>query len=102
MGSSRNNARLLIVLAAAMWLTGAVSLGAIVFEGEVPSAVFGKPRRIHVYVPASYEKETKRRYPVLYVHDGQNAFSSAGSHAAFGWGSWELDKTVDRLIAEKK
>jgi predicted alpha/beta superfamily hydrolase len=90
------------VLVAVLWFTGAVSWGAIVFEGEMPSAILGKPRRIHIYVPPSYEKETKRRYPVLYVQDGQNAFSTAGPGAAFGWGSWELDKTADRLSAEGK
>lgn len=95
-------AGLRIVFAVAMWLTGAVSLGAIVFEGEMASKILSKPRRVHIYVPPSYEHESKRRYPVLYVHDGQNAFSTAGPGAAFGWGSWELDKTVDRLIAEKK
>lgn len=96
-----NGAQMLVTLLA-LWLTGAVSWGAIVFEGDVPSVILRKPRRVHVYLPPSYEKEPLRRFPVLYVHDGQNAFSSAGPHAAFGWGSWELDKTVDRLIAEKK
>lgn len=91
-----------IVFAAVLCFTTAVSWGAIVFEGEIPSAHLGKPRRIHIYLPPSYDKEARRKYPVLYVHDGQNAFSTAGPHAAFGWGSWELDKTVDRLIAQKK
>ena len=52
-----------------------------------------------MYLPPSYP-DGSARYPVLYVHDGQNAFSTAGPHAAFGWGNWELDKTADRLIAE--
>ncbi len=91
-----------LVLAPLLWLTGAVSHGAIVFEGEVASEVLGKGRKVRVYTPPSYEREAARRYPVLYVHDGQNAFSTAGPHAAFGWGNWELDKTVDRLIAEGK
>ena len=34
---------------------------------------------------------------MLYLHDGQNVFSSAGTNCAFGWGSWELDRTVDAL-----
>lgn len=91
-----------LVFTALLWLTSAVSQGAIVFEGEIPSAILGKPRRIHIYVPPSYESSPKRRYPVLYVHDGQNAFSTAGPGAAFGWGPWDFDKTADRLIAEGK
>jgi predicted alpha/beta superfamily hydrolase len=94
--------RLRIVIAALLWFTTAVSQGAIVFEGEIPSTILGKPRRIHIYVPPSYESSPKQRYPVLYVHDGQNAFSTAGTGAAFGWGPWDFDKTADRLIAEKK
>src|ERR1051325_3651554 len=92
----------ILVIAAFLCLTGAVSEGAIVFEGEIPSAILGKPRRIHIYLPPSYEHSPKRRYPVLYIHDGQNAFSTAGPGAAFGWGPWEFDKTADRLIAENK
>jgi len=91
-----------LVIAIGLCLTGAVSWGAIVFEGEIPSAILGKPRRIHIYVPPSYEHSPKRRYPVLYIHDGQNALSTAGPGAAFGWGPWDFDKTADRLIAERK
>lgn len=94
--------RLWIVFGALLWLTEPVSEARIVFEGEIPSAILGKSRKIHIYVPPSYETDAKKRYPVLYIHDGQNAFSTAGPHAAFGWGNWEFDKTADRLIAEKK
>ncbi len=68
-----------------------------IIDEVVHSEVSGRDRTIHVCLPASYEKESKRRYPVLYVHDGQNAFSTAGTNAAFGWGSWQLDKTADEL-----
>jgi predicted alpha/beta superfamily hydrolase len=57
----------------------------------------GADRTFQIYLPASYEKESARRYPVLYLHDGQNVFSTAGTNVAFGWGSWELDRTVDEL-----
>jgi esterase/lipase superfamily enzyme len=50
-----------------------------------------------VYLPPSYRTQPDLHYPVLYLHDGQNVFSSAGSDCAFGWGSWELDRTVDEL-----
>lgn len=93
---------LALVLTLLLCFTSAVSRGAIVFEGEVPSVVLGKPRRIHIYVPPSYESSGRKRYPVLYVHDGQNAFTTAGPGAAFGWGPWDLDKTADQLIAEKR
>ncbi len=69
---------------------------------EFASKYLGGNRTIRIYLPASYSAETNRRYPVLYLHDGQNVFSFAGTNIAFGWGSWELDKTADRLASEGK
>ncbi len=69
------------------------------FEGTIPSEIFSSGRFCRIYLPAAYEASDER-FPVLYVHDGQNAFSTAGPHAAFGWGNWELDKTTDRLVNE--
>ena len=63
----------------------------------VSSKVLGQERTVRIYLPASYERTSERRYPVLYLHDGQNVFSFAGTNVGFGWGSWELDKTADEL-----
>ena len=49
---------------------------------------------VHARLPPSYNKEPDRRYPVLYLHDGQNVFASASDDVAFGWGGWELDRTA--------
>ncbi len=62
------------------------------------SAHLGGSRKVRVYLPPSYEHEPRRRFPVLYLHDGQNVFSSAGPDCCFGWGNWELDVTADWLI----
>lgn len=66
------------------------------------SRYFNEPRTIRVYVPPTYHSFPNRRYPVLYLHDGQNVFSFAGTNIAFGWGSWELDKTADSLSRSGK
>jgi predicted alpha/beta superfamily hydrolase len=71
------------------------------FPGET-SAFLDAPRHIQIYLPPSYASEPKRRYPVLYLQDGQNVFSNAGTNACFGWGSWELDKTADELCRAGK
>ncbi|PWU09732.1 MAG: hypothetical protein C5B50_26730 [Verrucomicrobia bacterium] len=63
----------------------------------INSPSLNSARTIRIYLPPSYYGELKRRYPVLYLHDGQNVFSSAGTNACFGWGNWELDTTVDEL-----
>src|SRR6266516_1652396 len=73
--------------------------GKILPEERIESRTLGAARTVRVYLPPSYDTAPKRRYPVLYLHDGQNVFSSAGTNCCFGWGSWEVDKTVDRLVA---
>jgi predicted alpha/beta superfamily hydrolase len=69
----------------------------IAYEGSFRSQSLTTDRFIRVYLPASYNGERKQRYPVLYVHDGQNAFSAVGDHVAFGWGNWRLDQAADQL-----
>jgi predicted alpha/beta superfamily hydrolase len=75
--------------------------GSVAFEGTVRSEVLSSNRFYRVYLPPEYTSASAR-YPVLYVHDGQNAFTTAGPHAAFGWGNWALDHTATRLITSKK
>lgn len=53
------------------------------------------PREVLVWLPPGYDAEPRRRYPVLYVHDGNNAFDDSTSFA----GEWRLDETAARLIA---
>lgn len=79
--------------------TTSVGQGKVVFEGPVFSTNFGTDRMVRIYLPPSYERERSRRFPVLYLHDGQNAFTTVGTNVAFGWGNWELDKTVGELCA---
>jgi len=67
---------------------------------SVPSRFLGTNRTVRVFLPRSYDTDPKKRYPVLYVHDGQNVFSSAGPDCCFGWGNWNLDGTADGLAAE--
>jgi predicted alpha/beta superfamily hydrolase len=55
----------------------------------------GRPRRVWIYLPADYARQPRRRYPVLYLHDGQNVFDAATSFS----GEWGVDETLDRLQA---
>lgn len=79
------------------WQT-VLAQGGTLLDTNLPSKFFARERGIHIYLPPAYAAEPQRRYPVLYLQDGQNVFSSAGPNAAFGWGSWDLDKTADALI----
>lgn len=55
-----------------------------------------RKRRLWVYLPPDYFTTTQR-YPVLYMHDGQNLFDAATAFA----GEWGADKTLDRLFYER-
>ncbi|WP_207492949.1 alpha/beta hydrolase-fold protein [Aridibaculum aurantiacum] len=56
-----------------------------------------RTRRIWVYLPKGYET-SKKTYPVLYMHDGQNLFSE---HTA-SFGEWGVDEAMDTLIARTR
>jgi len=53
-------------------------------------------RQIWLYLPPDYEANNKR-YPVIYMHDGQNLFSEYFSFA----GEWAVDKTLNRFYQQK-
>ena len=52
-------------------------------------------RNILVYVPPGYGDDPQRRYPVFYMHDGQNLIDP---EHAFGGIAWQVDETAQRLI----
>jgi predicted alpha/beta superfamily hydrolase len=64
---------------------------------EFASHSLGGQRTVRIHLPPSYADSAQRHYPVLYLHDGQNVFTTAGTNIAFGWGNWGLDKTADEL-----
>ncbi len=63
------------------------------------SHFLGNRRTLTVYVPPGYDADVKQRYPVLYLHDGQNLFDPA--RAAFGV-AWDADATAERLILARR
>lgn len=52
----------------------------------------GRSRRVWIYLPEGYET-TKTKYPVIYMHDGQNLFDEYTS----GFGEWGVDEFLDSL-----
>lgn len=56
-------------------------------------------RDIIIWLPPSYNKDKSRRYPVLYMHDGQNIIDPATS--SFGY-DWRVDDVADSLIKAGK
>jgi len=50
-------------------------------------------RDVVLYLPPSYDENWHERYPVVYMHDGQNLFDGG---AAFGGVSWDVAGAMDR------
>ncbi|QIX62976.1 T9SS type A sorting domain-containing protein [Hymenobacter sp. BT18] len=64
---------------------------------QVMSASFaipqlGRTRRVWIYLPTDYATSA-RRYPVLYLHDGQNVFDKCTSFS----GEWGVDEALRQL-----
>jgi predicted alpha/beta superfamily hydrolase len=53
----------------------------------------GRERTLRLYLPPSYATSPQRRYPVIYMHDGQNLFDDATSYV----GEWHVDETLNAL-----
>ena len=73
-----------------------VRAGDFAFYGEI--GVEGAPgvSEIWAWVPPSYRDGSDRRYPVLYMHDGQNLFDAALTNYNKEWG---MDEAIARLAA---
>ena len=54
-----------------------------------------KTRKIWIYLPPDYEKSNKK-YPVIYMHDGQNLFDEFTSFS----GEWSVDETLNEIFSE--
>lgn len=56
-------------------------------------------RRAYVYLPTMYNRQPERRFPVLYMFDGQNVFFNEDATFGKSWGMKEyLDYTDTPLI----
>jgi len=52
-----------------------------------------RDRGLRIYVPPGYADHPERRYPVIYMHDGQNLFDAKTAYAA----EWGVDETLNDL-----
>jgi len=57
-------------------------------QAQIPS------RNIRVYLPRGYAEHTSKKYPVVYMHDGQNVFYPGGS-----FGTWDADRIASHETA---
>lgn len=57
------------------------------------------PRPVDVWLPPGYAAAPDARFPVIYMHDGQNLFFGDTS---YGGVPWAVDRTLARLVKEKR
>ncbi len=72
--------------------------GNIQSHPQFESRILRNKRDVQVYLPPGYRRSRQRRYPVLYLHDGQNVFDAATS---FGGVEWGADESAERLAKKR-
>lgn len=65
---------------------------------HIPSLYLGLSRRVTVWLPPGWSAR-RRRYPVLYLNDGQNLFDPS---RAFGGQTWRVREAAASLIRRKR
>jgi predicted alpha/beta superfamily hydrolase len=73
---------------------GATVVGDVRVLRGVAAPQLDDTRDLYAYVPPSHGGG--RRFPVVYMHDGDNLFDEALSHA----GEWRVDETMEELARE--
>lgn len=66
-----------------------------VLEQDFDMPGLERTRQIRLYLPPGYETSTTR-YPVIYMHDGQNLFDEATSFV----GEWGVDELLNDMAKE--
>lgn len=54
-------------------------------------------RNVDVWLPPGYARSKSKRYPVVYMHDGQMLF---GATTTWNQQEWGIDETMTRLVGE--
>jgi enterochelin esterase-like enzyme len=72
-----------------------VAAGRVVTVPDFPSKQID-PLTIWVWLPADYDRDATKAFPVIYMHDGQNLFDK--KLAGYGQ-EWQMDEAVSRMAA---
>jgi predicted alpha/beta superfamily hydrolase len=72
--------------------------GDIRYLRGVTSRHLQRSRDVIVWLPPGYDTRPRARYPVLYMHDGQNLMDAATAYS----GEWHVDETAQLLVRAGK
>jgi predicted alpha/beta superfamily hydrolase len=78
---------------------GAIRPGRLDRIPQFESKILGNLRDVVVYLPAGYDERSDQRYPVLYMHDGQNLFEP--ERAYIPGNHWRLGEAADSAIGNR-
>ncbi len=94
-----------VQLAVAAWIDrGRSDPNRVTLTGDIrhhralPAEGLELPHDVIVWLPPQYEQQPQARFPVLYMHDGQNLFDQATSYQGVEWG---LDETATELAQDE-
>ncbi len=68
--------------------------GTLVYWTDVESEFLDWSRHVEIWLPPGYDDNPEKRYPVLYMHDGQNLFDPRMASTGTDWG---VDEAIVRL-----
>lgn len=72
-------------------------MGLIRISRDFRSPAERRTRTLRIFLPDEYEQEKDRRFPVLYMQDGQNVYSHAESAR---WQTWGVNDALEGLVAD--
>ncbi|HVE69965.1 MAG TPA: alpha/beta hydrolase-fold protein [Thermoanaerobaculia bacterium] len=63
------------------------------------SKILGNRRQVTIFLPAGYDERDGRRYPALYMQDGQNLFDAERAYVPGN--HWRMQEAADAAIGER-
>ncbi len=74
--------------------------GELITVEDFHSTALAGRRTVILYLPPGYRRDTRRRYPVLYLHDGQNVFDGRTSYVPGQY--WRMKEAADSLLEQRR
>jgi enterochelin esterase-like enzyme len=72
----------------------------LITHADFHSLRLGENRTVVVYLPPGYRRDTRRLYPLLLLHDGQNVFDGSASYTPGEY--WRVRESADQLIGGRR
>lgn len=76
--------------------------GRLTSRMPIDAPTLGAPLTVRMYLPAGYDENSLKRYPVLYAADGANLFDGNESSSGEEWGVDETVALLDRMSVIRK